>query len=210
MKRILLISGGTFILILIVVLILMNRISQTDNSSVMAPEGLPTAEVVDEKWNLISFPEEGVSLKIPQSWETLVGENIQRGILSRYSQPWAIVDVRLNSEERTYEQAVNGLIENSNFSPSNTNISARRKFVYQGRVSIDVFYGGDTGSDGEEGGATAEQFKEADLARSNSYLVGAIMSLENGILLLECQVYGDRYEAYIDECNDIVESLNIQ
>jgi hypothetical protein len=197
------------VVLILVVVFFVIRAGRERGVESVTPDGTPVfqpplAEVIDDTWNKITFPMDGVSVQIPQGWDTDMYNTLARGVISKYENSRVTLDFHLNYDERTHASNIERYAKNLGYSITYEGEGANQIARYVGLVPMEMTY--QTG-DGE---ISASELAELKALSKNSYAVGQIVPFHNGSLIIHCQVSGPNYASLIKDCNTVVESLTIE
>ena len=206
-KRLILIGLAVFLLIVIVFALVL---SASRGEEEIAPgeavpaSAKPTAVAIDNEWNEITFPADGVSIRVPQRWDTYMYDTLNAGIFSIYRRSWATLDFHLQYLRDNNVDVLEEHLTDTGYSLTEEPIGSRETIKYIGLVPAEEFIFG------AETKLNAEEMHKIQELINNSYAVGRLIPFENGVLVVHCQVYGSQHLSFMSECDEVVESLVIQ
>ncbi|MDD5710983.1 MAG: hypothetical protein PHV43_02705 [Candidatus Colwellbacteria bacterium] len=205
-KKLILIGTVVFILavVLFVIFLAGGRSGRDEATEGISTSDKPFAVAIDGTWNEITFPADGVSVRVPQRWDTYVYDVLRSGVASRYSTSWATAELYLYYDERPYAENVEKYKNNPEYSLIYEGEDDKQVAKYIGQIPIGALL---QLGDGE---LTAKGLAAAQGSQKNSYVRGQVASLQNGSLIIHCQTSGPDYASFISDCNEVVESLSIE
>lgn len=193
-KRLILIGLTVFVLIVIVFTLILSAGRGNEEATpeeTVLPSAKPTAVAIDNEWNEIVFPADGVSVHIPQKWNTYVYES-SGSIYSIYVEPQANVDFNLRYNADQYADIIKTYASKYSLVYEEVGVEQAVNYVGLANTAWDGVSDTPTGPD------------------KDSYAVGKLLSIGGRSLIVHCQTYGPRYTDFISDCNRIIESLSIE
>ena len=154
----------------------------------------PTLEEIIIDPSAVTFVDEGVSIVIPEKWDTFAYKDAEDGLTSFWQEDaTTFLNVSLRLEK---------------IQPMPT-LEAFRKdnSTYDVRLMSDgesIYYSGDPPIEDLFEGKTEEEIDSVE-----GYIVGSLSVHDEGFVSVECRVQGSTHANFTSVCDDIVDSLKI-